>query len=102
MPDLVRDGVARAQHEHWDIRVAAPDALQQVGPCHTGQHQIQNNQVVVIRGRELQSAETVGRGVDGVAGRRQTASDESRDLGFVLHKENPHLQAFPPARRICS
>jgi hypothetical protein len=67
---------------------------QDLGPAHPGQHQIENDQVVGVGIRQIQSAVSISGRIYGEAVGGQAARDETRDLGFILYQENPHGQPF--------
>ena len=95
MADLVGDAVAGAQHENGDVRILAAETSQDLRPAHPRQHQIENDQVVMVGSGQIQAAVSISRRVDGKAVGAQAARDETRNLGFVLYQENPHGQTFP-------
>ena len=90
MPDLVGDGVAGAQYENRDVGILLTKMSQDLRPAHPREHQIENDQVVLVSGRQFQAAVPISGRVDGEAVGAQAARDETRDLGFILYQQDPH------------
>ena len=90
MADFVVQGVAGAQHENGNTRIFAADLTQNFRAVQAGQHQIENDDVIVVCCRQFKPACSVRGRVDRVPFLGQTASNETRNLGFVLNQENAH------------
>ena len=88
--DAIVHGVARAQDQHRRADFAIADLLQHAEAVHVGQHQVQNDQVVLGGMDQVDGGGAVAGDVDRVAGAFQTPGQEVLDALFVLDDEYSH------------
>ena len=88
--DAVIERAARAQNQHRRPGLAVADFLQHLEPVHIGQHQVEDDQVVIGGVKEVERGGAGGRGVHGVARALQSPAQEIGDALFVLDHQYPH------------
>ena len=88
--DAILDAVARGQHQHRrpDALLANPPA--DLDPVEPGQHQVEDDRVVLGRGRHPHRVVAGPRDVDGVALLDEASPQEGRHLELVLDDQDAH------------
>ncbi len=82
---------AGAQNEHGRPDLAVANLFENLQAVHIGQHEVENDQVV-IGGVDVFDAQAPGgRDIDSVAGALKTAAKKIGDALFVLDDQNSHL-----------
>ncbi len=76
------------RHDRYYERVVDTVDLDTVDP---GDHQIENDRVVVVLGRHRERIDAVRRDVDRVPVLTKATTHRARNLRFVLDHEDPHL-----------
>jgi hypothetical protein len=77
MPHLVAHRVTRSKDQQRDVFIPLADLSQRIGPAQSGQHQIENDQVVIIRPRHFQPSGAVSRDIYRVPFRSEALDNES-------------------------
>jgi hypothetical protein len=85
----VLDAVARGQHQHRRLGLRA-HRFQHAETVDAGQHDVEQQQVVVALGREAAAFDAVARDVDDIAVLGQAAVQVVGELGFVFDDEQTH------------
>jgi hypothetical protein len=95
--DTVVDRVPGGQQEHRRpaaLRAQPPGDLQ---PVHAGQHDVQDDRVVVRLGRVPQRLRAVAGRVDGIALLLEATLEQQRQAHLVLHDEHSHASSMTPS-----
>ncbi len=92
--DAIVHGVARAQDQHRRAGLAVADLLQHAEAVHVGQHQVENDQVVLGGVDQFDGGGAVAGHIHRVSGALQAAGQEVLDAFFVLDDENSHRPRF--------
>ena len=89
-PNPVADPVPSGEHQHRapPSRLAQPPA--DLEPVEIGQHDVEDDHVIGVLGREPHRLASVTRDVDRVALLLEPALEEARHLRLVLHDEHAH------------
>jgi hypothetical protein len=82
--------VARREEQDRQIRILAPHAAEDLPAVQTRQHDVQDHQVIVPAGGQMQTVEAVARQVDDEARLGQSLAQIIARLGLVLDDQNPH------------
>ena len=87
------------QNEHRSSIPASAHLLQDPHAIQSGQHQVQDDQVVAGVFRKVQTGETVLGAVDGEVGPfAQGGGYVLRQPHLVFHQQNPHRRSIPQLR----
>ena len=87
--DLVVHGIARGQHQQWRVALRFLAQLAAEGKAiHPGQHQVQDDRIVVIRYREMQTGHAVAGVIHGIAFPLQELDHHLRDVAVVLDQKD--------------
>ncbi len=89
--DAVFERVARGEHHHRDARTAPAQAPQDLEPVELGQAEIENHEVVVLRGQHVVRLVAVPRAVHRVVGRAQRARQAIGQDRIVFDYEDAHV-----------
>ena len=88
--DAIVDGVARAQDQDRRAGLAVADFLQHREAVHVGQHEVENDEVVLGAMHQLDRCGAVAGHVDRVTGAFQAAGQEVLNAFFVFDDEDSH------------
>ena len=86
MPHLVANRVTRGKDQHRDVLIPLADLSQRIGPAQSGQHQIENDQVVIISPRHFQTSGAVSRDIYRESFRSKALGNEPRNFLLVFDK----------------
>src|SRR5580692_9443707 len=84
------DFIPRREHQDRECRMRAAYAAQKLGATHLRQHEIEDQQIVIIGEDILFAVPAVGRQIDCKAFRAQSARHELRQLAIVLDEQYSH------------
>ena len=88
--DTVFNGILGGQDEHRQGRFAGADVAQDLNARSAGQHQVEDDRVIVDHLRLRAGLAAFVQDVDGVPFLEQSLFDEARDLSVVLDHQNAH------------
>ena len=88
--DAVVDSIARAEDQDRRTGLAIANLLQQFEAVHVGEHEIENDQVILGCMDLVERGSPAGGAVHRIVGAFQAAADEVGDLAFVFDNEDSH------------
>ena len=96
--DLVRDGVARGEHQHRHVLPLAAQLMTHLQAVFRRQVQVENDQVEVALARQIERDGAVGRGLDRIAFLAQPIRERPPQPRLVVHQQDPALRSRGGAR----
>ena len=94
-PDLVLGGVARRQEQHGRAVPLGPQPSAHLGAVDVGQHDVQEDQVVVAPLGQRHGIAPGGGGVDRETLEAQGGAEQVGDVGLVVDHQDPGQRAHP-------
>src|SRR5262249_51069397 len=95
MFDLVGQSIPGSEHEDRHTTVSASNLAKDTRPAQRGQHQVQNDQVVVVALGEFEPGSAICRRIYCKALRDQSPSYHTTHLLFVFDEQNSHRLNLP-------
>lgn len=93
--DLVRQFIARGQHEHGNVAACLAQRLQHMRSGHSRQHPVEHDRVIGLSRREMQAGASVGRSVEDMAARFEIVEQVGDQAAVVLDDEQTHRTSQP-------
>ena len=88
--DAVADRVAGSEHENGDADAVRPQAAAEIEAGKPGEQDVEDNEVEVGAGEEVERFGTVGSEINSVVGLAEAAGKEIGDVGFIFNNEQTH------------
>ncbi len=92
--DFARDLVAGGEHEDGEAGLPQPDAPEDLVPVHSGEHDVEEDEIQVLLERHPEAVGSVVRAEALVAARRQAPVEHPLDTRLILDDKNSHW--LPP------
>ena len=92
----ILQGVTRRQHEDRHLAPGVvPQPLANLIAIHAGKHNVQHDQVVVTRRRQMQATQAVLRAIDAIALELQVIEHVRQNVPIVFYHQNAHRRNHP-------